>query len=519
MGLALDRLIAAGLLFRQGLPPHASYLFKHVLVQDAAYGTLLRGPRRALHARIAGTLESQFAEIAENQPELLARHYNEAGLLEKAASLWGKAGLRSLERSALVEAVEQLTRALDQIATLPMTCALRREQIKLQVGLSNALMHFKGYAAPETKGAIERARVFIEQSEALGDPPEDPLLLFSALYGVWVVNYVVFNGDICRDLAAHFLTLAQKKRATVPLLMAHTIMGHTLLNGGDFNKAREHYDKAIALYDPGQHRPLATRFGQDIQVAILSYRSLALWLLGFPEAALKDAENAVTYGRETGQAASLMFVLYVTAILRILRGDYSVATAQAQELFLIADEKGALLWKASGMMFEGCVLASTGKSSEAIGRLTAGAIGYQSTGATTFLTWFLSYLTRAYVDLRQYNDAWRRIGEMMTAVQTTKESWWEADLHRIAGEVALKSPEPNAAKAEAYFERALAVARQQQAKSWELRAAMSLARLWRDQGKVQQSRELLAPVYGWFTEGFETRDLKEAKALLEELAA
>ena len=199
-------------------------------------------------------------------------------------------------------------------------------------------------------------------------------------------------------------------------------------------------------------------------------------------------------------------------------GTYSVATAQAQELFLVADEKGALLWKASGMMFEGCVLASTGKSSEAIERLTAGSIGYQSTGATTFLTWFLSYLTRAYAELGQFNDAWRRIGEMMTAVQTTKESWCEADLHRIAGEIALKSPEPDAAKAEGYFERALAISRQQQAKSWELRAAMSMTRLWRDQGKVQQARQLLAPVYGWFTEGFETRDLKEAKALLEELA-
>jgi class 3 adenylate cyclase/predicted ATPase len=516
---ALDRLIEAGLLFRQGVPPHASYLFKHALVQDAAYGTRLRDARRGLHARIAETLESKFIDIAENQPELLARHYTEAGQIEKAAGLWGKAGQRSLERSALVEAAAQLTLALDQTATLPATPSMRREQIKLQVGLSNALMHVKGYAAPETKGAIEQARVFIEQSEALSEPPEDPLLLFSALYGVWVANYVAFNGDVCRDLAVQFLTLAEKKKETVPLLMAHTIMGHTSLNGGDFDKALEHYDKGIALYDPSEHRPLATRFGQDIQVAILSYRSLALWLLGFPEAALKDAENALKYGRETGQAASLMFALYVTAILHILCGNYSVATGQAQELFLVADEKGALLWKASGMMFEGCVSASTGKSSEAIERLTAGSIGYQSTGATTFMTWFLSYLIRAYVQLGQINDAWHRIGEMMTAVQTTKESWWEADLHRIAGEVALKSPGQDAAKAEAYFNRALAVARQQRAKSWELRAAVSMARLWRDQGKPQQAQELLAPVCGWFREGFDTLDLKEAKALLEELAS
>ena len=190
LGSALDRLIAAGLLFRQGAPPHATYLFKHALVQDAAYGTLLREPRRALHARIAEALESQFAEIAENQPELLARHCTEAGLIEKAAGLWGKAGQRSLARSALVEAVAQLTRALAQIATLPATPALRREQIKLQVALITPLMHVKGYAAPETKAAAERARLLIEQAEALGEPLEDPLLLFSVLYGFWVANFV-----------------------------------------------------------------------------------------------------------------------------------------------------------------------------------------------------------------------------------------------------------------------------------------------------------------------------------------
>ena len=227
-GSALDRLIAAGLLFRQGVPPHATYLFKHALVQDAAYGTLLREPRRALHARIAETLESQFAEIAENQPELLARHCTEAGLIEKAAGLWGKAGQRSLARSALVEAVAQLTRALDQIAALPSTPALRREQIKLQVALITALMHVKGYAAPETKAAAERARLLIEQAEALGEPPEDPLLLFSVLYGFWVANFVAFNGDVVRELAAQFLALAEKQRATSPAHGRASSDGHFL---------------------------------------------------------------------------------------------------------------------------------------------------------------------------------------------------------------------------------------------------------------------------------------------------
>jgi predicted ATPase len=210
-----------GLLFRQGVPPHATYLFKHALVQDAAYGTLLREPRRALHARIAATLESQFAEIAERQPELLARHCTEAGLIEQAAGLWGKAGERSLARSALAEAVAQLTRALDQVATMPTTAALRRQQIRFQVGLANALMPTKGHAASETKAAFEQARLLIEQAQRLGEPPEHPLLLFSVLYGFWVASWSAFKGDVVRDLAVQFLALAEKQGATAPLMIGH----------------------------------------------------------------------------------------------------------------------------------------------------------------------------------------------------------------------------------------------------------------------------------------------------------
>ena len=283
LGSALDRLIAAGLLFRQGMPPNASYLFKHALVQDAAYGTLLREPRRALHARIAETLESQFAETAESRPEILAHHCTEAGLIEKAAGLWGKAGQRSLDRSALVEAAAQLTRALEQIATLPGTPALRREQIKLQVALITPLMHVKGYAATEPKAAAERARLLIEQAEALGEPAEDPLLLFSVLYAFWVPTIVAFNGDVMCDLAAQFLALAEKQKATVPLMIGHRLMGSSLVCTGDIAAGRAHLDQAIALYDLTAHRPLATRFGQDVGVAALSYRSIAMWVLGYPE--------------------------------------------------------------------------------------------------------------------------------------------------------------------------------------------------------------------------------------------
>ena len=516
---ALNRLIAAGLLFRQGVPPHATYLFKHALVRDAAYGTLLREPRRALHARIAEALEIRFVEIAESQPELLARHYTEAGLIEKAAGLWGKAGERSLERSALVEAAAHLTRALGQMTTLPPTPALRREQIKLQVGLSNALMHIRGYAASETKASLDRARSFIERAEALGEPPEDPLLLFSVLYGVWAANFVAFNGDALRDLAVQFLALAEKQGSTVSLMIGHRLMGTSLLVTGNIVEGRAHCDQAIALYDPAEHRPLATRFGQDVGVVILSWRSLALWSLGYPEAALADADHAGIDAREISHAATLMYVLSVVPATHILAGNYAAAYSQSDEVLALANEKDALFWKAYGMMHQGCVLAVTDKASDAVQMMTAGITAYRSTGSTNWMPFWLPRLARAHAELGQFDDARRCIVEAMMAVETTKETWCEAEIYRIAGEIALVSAKPDAVKAELHFDRALAVARRQQAKSWELRAAMSMARLWRDQGKRDEARDLLAPIYGWFTEGFNTLDLKEAKALLEQLSA
>jgi len=519
LGSALDRLIAAGLLFRQGVPPHATYLFKHALVQDAAYGTLLREPRRALHARIAEALESQFAETAETQPELLARHCTEAGLIEKAAGLWGKAGQRSLERSALVEAVAQLTRALDQIVTLTATPALRREQINLQVALITPLIHVKGYAAPETKAATEQARLLIEQAEALGEPLDDPLLLFSVLYGFWVASYVAFNGDVMRELAAQFLALAERQGTTAPLMIGHRLMGVSLLTTGDVAEGRAHFDQGIALYDPAHHRPLATRFGQDAGVSNLSFRSLALWTLGYPAAALADADLAVRDAREIGQAATLMFALLHALRPNIQCGEYAAAARLVDELVALADEKGALLWKAFGMLMQGWLYGLTDRASDAVRTIATGITALRATGATTWITFWFACFAKANADLGQFYDAWRCIGEAMTTVETTNERWFEAEIHRVAGEIALLSPEPDAAKAEAYFERALAIARKQQAKSFELRAAWSLARLWRDQGKRDAARDLLAPVYGWFTEGFDTLDLKDAKALLDELNA
>ena len=433
--------------------------------------------------------------------------------------MWGKAGQRSLARSALAEAAEQLTRALSQIAALPATPALRREQIKLQVALIHPLFHVKGYAAPETKAAAERARLLIEQAEALGEPQEDSLLLFSVLYSLCVANYVAFNGDVMRELAEQFLSLAEKQGATVPLMIGHRLVGMSLLHIGDIAGGRAHHDRAIALYDPAKHRVLATRFGQDVRMALLSFRSLALWILGYQDRASADANHAIMDAREMGQAATLMYALTVTATTLILCGHYDAAKARSDEAVRLAEEKGATLWKGFGMMRQGCVLALTGKTANAVQVMTSGIAQYRSTGATVLSPFQLANLARAYAKLGQFDDAWSSIREAVTMVETTKEKWSEAEINRVAGEIALKSVSPDSVKPEAYFERALTVARKQQAKSWELRAAMSMARLWRDQGKRDEARELLAPVYGWFTEGFDTLDLKEAKALLDELSA
>ena len=449
---------------------------------------------------------------------MLARHCAKAGQTEKASLLLGRAGQQSFARWAMREAAEQLSRALGQIATLPGTAALRREQIKLKVALANALAHLKGYAAPETRTSLDQARSLIERAEALGEPPEDPLLLFSVLHSFFTASFVAFNGDALRDLAGQYLALAEKQKATFLLVTGHALMGVSLYHTGDIAGGRAHLDQAMALYEPAVHGPLATRFSHDPGFAALCQRVRALWLLGYPDAALRDAEHALTIGRGTDHAGTLMTALFHSAVLHLLVGNYTASAAQAQELAALAEKKGALSWKVAGTSWQGVVYALTGKASSAVQILTSGITELRSMGTTISIPQRLSDLARAHAELGQYDAAWRCINEAMTLTETSNERWFEPDLHRIAGDLTLMSPEPDTAKAEAFFERALTIARQQQAKSWELRAAMSMARLWRDQGKRDEARDLLAPVYGWFTEGFDTRDLKEAKGLLEELA-
>jgi predicted ATPase len=378
-------------------------------------------------------------------------------------------------------------------------------------------MHVKGNAAKETRAAAERARQLIENAEVLGEVTYDPLQFFSALYDIWT-GYIGFDGDVLCKLADEFLGLAERQAANVPRVIGHRMVAFSSLLVGDIAEALPHYDQAIALYDPAEHRTHATQFSVDARVAALPYRALVRWILGYPDIALTDAGRGLNEARGSGLAGTLMYGLVRASYTYTFCGEFAVANALLDEALALANEISGGPWQAYGMLQKGVLLSATGKSLEAVNMLTSGIAALRTTGGRLFLPLYISHLAHAHSEISNLNEAWRSIEEAIKMANASKERWCEVEIHRIAGEIALKSPERDEAKAEDYFERALTVARHQKAKSWELRAAMSLARLRRDQGRPKEAYELLAPVYSWFTEGFDTRDLKEAKALLEDLA-
>ncbi|MEA2982718.1 MAG: hypothetical protein QOF09_4541 [Alphaproteobacteria bacterium] len=518
LNAALDRLLDAGLLFRQGSPPDVSYMFNHALVQDAAYGTLLRDTRRVLHARIAESFEQQFSDLAERQPEVVARHLSEAGLIEKATALWAKAGRRALARSALKEAAEQLARAQNMLSSLPPTAERRREQMKLQIELSNALIHTEGHASSETKTSFEKARLLIADAEKHGDSPDDPLLLFSVLYGFWVANRMAFRGVIACELAQQFLDLAEQQSASAPRMIGHMMLGISLVLVGSASQGLLHLDQAIALYEPAEHRALATRFGHDVRMTALCWRALALWLLGYPDGAAADMERALADADEIEHAATSMFALSHVSLAHTFRRDYAEVEELACRLVALGEQKSSLYWKSYGMMLQGWLLTQTGRASDAISVGTAAVAAIRSTGATAYAPWYMSYLASAYARQGQFDDAWRCIADATSAAESTGETWCDAEIYRTAADVARMAPNPDQAKIDAYLSRALSASREQKTTSLELRAATSMARLRQEQGKPLEAYNFVAPVLERFTEGFGTPDLIEAQSLLRSLS-
>jgi predicted ATPase len=512
----LQQLVAAEFLYQLGLPPQATYRFKHALIQEAAYQSLLRSTRQQYHQRIAQVLEAHFPETAETQPEWLAHHYTQAGLSAQAIPYWQRAGQRALQRSAYVEAIGHLSKGLEVLTTLPDTSKRSQQELVLQTMLGPALMNIKGQAAPEVEQTYARARELCRQ---IGDAPQ----LFPVLWGLWYFYVVRAELQTARELLPQLLSLAQRGQDSALLLAAHRSLGQNLTFLGELLPARTHLEQGMALYDPLQHRALALRYGQDLKVVCQSWAALVLWLLGYPDQALQTGHAAIALAQELAHSYSLIYALNWVTMLHLCRRERQAAQERAEGVLAIGREYGIAMFTASGTLWQGWGLATqahlSGKAGEeGMAQMRQGLAAWRATGAGVFQPYYLALLAEAYGAGGQVEKGLNVLAEALTMVEKTAERYWEAQLHRLTGELVLRQAAPNQRQAETCFIQALAVARRQQAKSLEVRAATSLALLWQQQGKRAEARELLVPIYGWFTQGFDTADLQEAKALLEELS-
>jgi predicted ATPase/class 3 adenylate cyclase len=523
---ALVQLTDAELVFRRGTSPQASYIFKHALIREAAYESLLKSKRHELHGRIAKVLQAQFSETAAAQPELLAHHFTEAGFIEEAIGYWQQAGEQAIQRSANVEAISHLTTALEHLKTLPATSERTHRELLLQVALGPAWIAVKGYAASEVGQTYTRAHELCRQ---LGDPPQ----LVPVLAGLWLFHLLRVELHTARELAEELHRLARRTRDPGALLSAGNALGNTLCLLGEFSAARVHLERAMSIYDPQTHGTLAYLYGDDPGVGCLVPWAWCLWYLGYPDQASKRMQEAVAMAREISHPHSLAFAHFAAAMLHQLRRERQLAQEQAEAAMAISSEQGFPFYSALGTILRGWAQAEQGQANEGIAQMRQGLVAYRTTGTRWLEPYVLAILAEAHGNTGQVHEGLQVLTEALDVIQATRERAWEAELYRIKGELLLKSrgqdressvqqnekarvasPE---SEAEACFREAMEIARCQEAKSWDLRAAMSLGRLWRSQGKEAEARQLLAEAYGWFTEGFDTPDLKDAKALLDEL--
>jgi class 3 adenylate cyclase/predicted ATPase len=510
---ALGRLTDAGLVFQRGVPPHATFLFKHALVQDTALGTLLRGPRQELHARIGRALEQQFPRVAEAQPQILAYHFTEAGLLEKAVAYWCRAGQQSAAKSALAEAIAQLRRGLRLIADLPNTSERGQQELDLQVTLAGALMGTKGYAHSDVAESFGRAASLISQTESAAT-----ILHFSVLYGVFSANFVGGEPRAALERAKEFLSIAQSQTESGPLLLGHRMVSTALFTIGDYSAMFSHAERAVALYVPEEHRALAFRFGQDIGVSAFCYYTLALWHLGYPDRASNAARETLRHARQSVHVHTLAYALFHIGITAATERRVDEVEECANELVALAKEHRFEQWSGYCLIMQGWAMARREQGTTSVERIREGLAATRETGARTLETIFLGLLAEALALTGEIDEGLVVLAEALAMAEASDARGNDAELHRLRGDLLRRLPSPDSTEVEACFRRGLAVARDQGTRGFELRAAVSLARLLSDQERRDEARDLLAPVYGWFTEGFDTADLKEAKVLLEKLA-
>jgi predicted ATPase len=511
---ALAQLQAAEFLYEMRLFPERAYTFKHALTQQVAYQSLLTSTRQQVHQQIAQVFESHFAETATTQPELLAHHYTEAGCPEPAVAYWQRAGQRAVERSAYAEAISHLSKGLEVLKTLPDIPERARQELDLQIVLGPALIVTQGPGSPAVEQVYARAQELCQQ---MGKTPQ----LFPVLWGLW--RFYNNRGEYqrARALGERLLSLAQQVCDAALLLEAHHALWATLFWSGEFAAARAHLEQGRALYDPQQHRSHALLYGgHDPGVCCLSHGAWSLWILGYPDQALQSVREALTLAHELTHPHSLAIALFFATTLHQSRREPQAAHERAEACVVLADEQGFAQELARATVMRGWALAAQGQGAEGMAQMRQGLAAYGTTGAVSARPYFLALLAEAYGSIGQTAEGLALLAEALATVDRTGERGWEAELHRLKGEILLApaGEKQQAQEAEACFHQALDVARHQRAKSWELRTAMSLSRLWQQQGKRAAARQVLAEVYGWFTEGFDTPDLQEAKALLDALA-
>ena len=505
---ALAHLVTSELVFQRGTPPEAVYVFTHALVQDTAHGSLLRSTRQQLHARIAAALETHSPELMASQPELFAQHYAEAGLVEKSVAYWGKAGRKSVALSAMVEAAAQLQKGLDQLALLPDSPERKRQELEFRSFLGAALVAVRGEAAPKSGQNFARARELWEEldspSEFLGIP-------------FWQSIHHTTRGEfeLALRLDDDLLRLSRQRNDFVGLVLGHFSAGRTLMLVGRFASCRFHLEEVFTLHDPILHRALGHQIGVHPHVGSRGYLGMALLCLGFPDQALTPGDRAIAAAQRMAHPLSLAAGLVISTRILALLGDNAALRKRADELVAVAAEQGFSQWRAEGMIHRGWVKVKNGDVAEGLSLLRSGSTGFRATGAVMYMPYHVALLARGCAIAGQNEEASALLDDAFQIVERTGERWLQAELYRHKGQLLLRQGHSEAA--EELYCKALSIAREQEAKLWELRATMSLARLRRNQGRHHEARELLAPVYGWFTEGFDTSDLKDAKALLDEL--